>query len=178
MVDTLANDKTNGIGVAAIAAGTLFAYGGIKGFSILKAVQNVVTGQSPNAGQTSTIPLASGASSGSSGSTGTPSGGGSVSQNEALAQQMAASKGWTGQQWTALKALWTTESGFSQYATNKSSGAYGIAQALPPTKYPQAGQKSGGSDPAVQIQWGLDYIETTYGDPITAEAHEQANGWY
>ena len=37
-----------------------------------------------------------------------------------------------------LVRLWDDESGWRADATNPSSGAYGIAQALPPTKYPKA----------------------------------------
>ena len=71
--------------------------------------------------------------------------------NEALANQMAASLyGWRGSQAGCLDALWTRESGFSQYADTRRSHAggdgpgsavfaYGIAQARPATKYPLAG---------------------------------------
>jgi hypothetical protein len=34
------------------------------------------------------------------------------------------------------------------------------------------------TNPATQIKWGLGYIASTYGDPVTAEAHEKAVGWY
>lgn len=49
----------NGKAAAVIGAGALFVYSGLRGFSVLKAVQNVITGQGPNTGQTST-PLNSG----------------------------------------------------------------------------------------------------------------------
>ena len=83
-----------------------------------------------------------------------------------------------GAQWNALYALWQQESGWSNTARNKGSGAYGIAQALPPTKYPLAAQASGGSNPKAQIQWGLGYIKGRYGSPEGALAHEDAFGWY
>lgn len=41
----------NGIALTSIAVGTAFVYSGIKGFSVLKAGQNLVKGQSPNANQ-------------------------------------------------------------------------------------------------------------------------------
>jgi len=100
------------------------------------------------------------------------------SSNQQLGQQLAAARGWTGQQWTALDQLWQQESGWSNTATNPSSGAYGIAQANPPSKYPHAGQASGGSDPRTQIEWGLSYIAQRYGNPANALAHEQSQGWY
>jgi hypothetical protein len=72
------------------------------------------------------------------------------------------------------------ESGWNRFARNPSSGAYGIPQALPPTKLPPAGQAGGGSHASPQIDWGLNYIKTTpgYGSPAAAWAHEQAHGWY
>lgn len=102
----------------------------------------------------------------------------SPSANKSLAQRLAASLGWTGNEWAALAALWTQESGFNNLAKNPSSGAYGIAQALPASKYPLAGQAAGGSDPTAQIQWGLQYIKQRYGDPTAAEGHEKTFGWY
>ncbi len=103
---------------------------------------------------------------------------GSRSGNMALGQAMAAARGWTGQEWTALQQLWTKESGWSNTAANPSSGAYGIAQALPASKYPYAGQAAGGSQPRSQIGWGLNYIGGRYGDPLGAMAHEQSFNWY
>jgi hypothetical protein len=120
----------------------------------------------------------------------TPTGqGGTPSANQALGQQMAAAPpyNWTGPEWPALQALWTRESGWSNTAKNPSSGAYGIAQALghgPTNQYP-GGQYAaanpppvGTSDAGTQIAWGLNYIKSTYGDPIAAEAHENSAGWY
>lgn len=101
-----------------------------------------------------------------------------VAGNKALGQRMAAALGWTGDNWTALLALWMQESGWSNTALNPTSGAYGIAQALPASKYPKAGQASGGSSPQAQIGWGLSYIQDRYGSPVAAEAHEQRYHWY
>ena len=102
--------------------------------------------------------------------------------NKALGQQLAAGYGWgSGDQWTALNNVVMAESGWNNLIANPSSGAYGIAQALPPTKYPQAGQPpaDGGSGNAqAQIQWMLTYIQNTYGTPEVAWAHEQSVGWY
>ena len=38
-------------GIVAVGAGSLFVYAGIRGFSILKATQNVIKGQDPKSGQ-------------------------------------------------------------------------------------------------------------------------------
>lgn len=103
----------------------------------------------------------------------------SSNSNKTLGEQLAASYGWGGgSEFAALDAVFTRESGWNNFARNASSGAYGIPQALPPTKLPPAGQASGGSQPGPQIGWGLNYIQGRYGDPIAAEAHERSAGWY
>jgi len=104
-------------------------------------------------------------------------GSGGLGDNQRLMQQMAAARGWGGM-WPALYAVEMREAGFNQFAQNPTSSAYGIAQALPPTKYPFAGQKAGGSDPGTQIAWMLGYIASRYGTPNAALAHEQSAGWY
>ena len=79
-----------------------------------------------------------------------------------------------------LVPLWNQESSWDQFAEN-ASGAYGIPQALPYTKMPQAAwpaSAGGSSDPSAQISWGLGYIKGVYGTPCNAWAHEQADGWY
>lgn len=104
-------------------------------------------------------------------------GGGNPAKNRQLGQFLALSYGWSGAQWSDLDALWKRESGWDNTAENSSSGAYGIAQALPASKYPRAGQKPQ-SSPQAQILWGLQYIKDRYGNPANAWAHEQANNWY
>jgi hypothetical protein len=79
---------------------------------------------------------------------------------------------------TAWNNVAMRESGWNQYATNPSSGAYGIAQALPPTKMPFAAQRAGGSNPTAQEEWMWDYMATSYGGPIGAWQHELNYGWY
>lgn len=86
---------------------------------------------------------------------------------EVIGKTMAASYGWTGQQWNALEALWMGESGWNPHALNKASGAYGIPQALPADKMASAG-RDWKTNPATQIKWGLDYISQRYGSPELA----------
>ena len=81
-------------------------------------------------------------------------------------------------QWIAWNNVAMAESGWNQFADNPSSGAYGIAQALPPTKYPFAGQAAGGSNPMAQISWMWSYMKSVYGGPIGAWDHESAFHWY
>lgn len=80
--------------------------------------------------------------------------------------------GWGQNQIDSLIKLWNQESGWNPNAVNKSSGAYGIPQAL------GHGHPYNLGDFVAQIQWGLNYIKGRYGSPIAAWAHEMANNWY
>ena len=112
--------------------------------------------------------------------------------NQNIGKMLAASYGWSsGSEWDALVQLWDRESGWDNTVWNGGSHAathadplnyaYGIAQALPYTKYPKAGWPpgyGGTADPTSQISWGLSYIKSTYGTPSAALAHENSQGWY
>jgi hypothetical protein len=101
-----------------------------------------------------------------------------ASSNVALGERMAAAAGWTGAQWSCLDALWTRESGWRTEVWNYGgSGAYGIPQSLPAGKMAAAGADYM-TDPATQIRWGLSYIQSAYGTPCGAWAHETSAGWY
>lgn len=105
-------------------------------------------------------------------------GGGAPAANAALAKKLMPA--WaSGAEWTAWNAVAMRESGWNQFARNPASGAYGIPQALPPSKMGAAANPPD-SNPTAQINWMINYIKTRpgYGDPIGAEAHEQAFGWY
>ena len=97
--------------------------------------------------------------------------------NKAIARDMAAARGWGGDQWNCLHSLWVKESGFNHLAQNPSSGAYGIPQSLPGSKMATvAGDWR--TNPRTQIQWGLNYIAGRYGTPCSAWNHSQAVNWY
>lgn len=89
---------------------------------------------------------------------------------------MLSSYGWSSQ-WSCLDDLWERESNWSVTAENASSGAYGIAQALPGSKMASAGS-NWETSAATQITWGLEYIQSTYGSPCAAWDHEESAGWY
>ena len=80
-------------------------------------------------------------------------------------------------QFPCLDRLWTRESNWRHTATNPSSGAYGIPQALPGGKMASAGP-DWRTNPLTQVRWGLSYIEGRYGSPCAAWAHSEAVGWY
>jgi len=94
-----------------------------------------------------------------------------------IAEQMLSQFGWSSGQFSCLQPLWALESGWNVYASNPSSGAYGIPQALPGSKMASAGP-DWQSDAATQIRWGLTYIQGSYGSPCAAWSHEEADGWY
>ncbi|WP_129789591.1 ubiquitin-like domain-containing protein [Promicromonospora panici] len=94
-----------------------------------------------------------------------------------IGQQMAAARGWTGEEWTCLELLWERESGWNYQAANPTSSAYGIPQALPGSKMSTAGS-DWATNPATQIEWGLGYIADRYGTPCGAWGHSESVGWY
>lgn len=174
--------SVDGVGLTVTVVGGMLIYGGIRGYSMLQILQNLVTGKPISAGVAVTYPL----------STPTPAtadvtdtngvGEAAPGGNQGLALQLASSMyGWEGSEWIALQKLWNRESEFNAHAKNPTSGAYGIPQALPYTKMPKAAwpESAGGqSDPTAQIKWGLEYIKGRYGTPSKAWAHETANSWY
>ena len=82
--------------------------------------------------------------------------------------------GWGSTQFSCLVELWNRESGWMWDAENVYSGAYGIAQALPPSKMGTGWEYNA----KVQIDWGLSYILERYGTPCGAWGHETTYGWY
>lgn len=95
----------------------------------------------------------------------------------ATAKDLVLAQGWGEDQFACLDKLWNKESKWNHTAENKSSGAYGIPQALPGSKMASAGA-DWRTNPATQIRWGLGYIEGRYGTPCGAWSHSVAKGWY
>ena len=85
--------------------------------------------------------------------------------------------GWEYNEYSCLVKLWDRESNWRWNAHNKSSGAYGIPQALPGSKMASAGD-DWQTNPATQIKWGLKYIENRYKTPCGALAHSDEHNWY
>jgi hypothetical protein len=95
-----------------------------------------------------------------------------------IAQQMMAEEyGWGAGEFSCLDQLWISESNWEVDATNPTSGAYGIPQSLPAEKMASAGS-DWRTNPATQIEWGLNYIDLSYGTPCSAWEFKQANDWY
>ncbi|MFD3872288.1 transglycosylase SLT domain-containing protein [Streptomyces sp. NPDC058623] len=92
---------------------------------------------------------------------------------KAIAQQMIKDPA----QFAAFNNIISRESGWNHTATNASSGAYGLVQALPASKMSSAGS-DWKTNPATQIKWGLDYMNSRYGSPVGAWNFWQTHHWY
>jgi hypothetical protein len=95
-----------------------------------------------------------------------------VAQIQAMARSMVAAD-----QWQCFSNIVDHESDWNYKAVNPSSGAYGLFQALPAGKMASAGA-DWQTNPATQIKWGLNYMESRYGSPCGAWDFWQANHWY
>lgn len=100
-----------------------------------------------------------------------------VGYSKAIAKDLVRRKGWSSAQYTCVVKLWERESNWRVSATNRSSGAAGIPQALPGRKMASAGP-AWRTNPKTQITWGLGYIKSRYGTPCKAWSHSQRTGWY
>ena len=99
------------------------------------------------------------------------SAGGSAAEYQAYARKKLAERGiGDDNNMSSLVNLWNKESNWNPNATNRSSGAYGIAQMMP-----MHGRAEGAQ---AQIDWGIDYILRRYGSPSAAWGHSQRTDWY
>jgi hypothetical protein len=95
-----------------------------------------------------------------------------VAQVQAMARQIVGSG-----QYACFSNIVSHESGWRYTATNASSGAYGLVQALPGSKMASAGA-DWRTNPATQIKWGLHYMNSRYGSPCDAWSFWQVNHYY
>ncbi|MEV8567009.1 transglycosylase SLT domain-containing protein [Streptomyces sp. NPDC051322] len=95
-----------------------------------------------------------------------------IAQVQAMARAMMPSD-----QFQCFSNIVGHESGWDYQAVNAGSGAYGLVQALPGTKMASAGA-DWRSNPATQIKWGLNYMNSRYHSPCGAWSFWQANSWY
>jgi hypothetical protein len=102
---------------------------------------------------------------------------GAYSGNRAIACALLPTYGFSLSQMPALDKLWQKESGWNHKASNPSSGAYGIPQALPGSKMGTIAS-DWRTNPATQIKWGLGYVKSRYGTPNNAWAHFLSHNWY
>ncbi|MEU8567626.1 transglycosylase SLT domain-containing protein [Streptomyces pathocidini] len=95
-----------------------------------------------------------------------------VAQVQNIARQMVPAD-----QFQCFSSIVNHESSWNYKASNPSSGAYGLVQALPGSKMASAGA-DWQTNPATQIKWGLNYMNERYGSPCGAWDFWQANNWY
>ena len=96
---------------------------------------------------------------------------------EIARQLMANTYGWGDAQFQCFDNIIMHESKWSITATNPTSGAYGIPQALPGSKMATAGA-DWKTNPATQIKWALSYVKARYSTPCGAWSFKSAHGWY
>lgn len=178
-MNSLSNSSTDSATTLGDTAGNSGGdIGGVYGgTSELEAIMSALGG-GVSAGSTG---LSSQTSSSSSATTSTTSSAKSPTSNKRkdlqnYAKSLLQKYGWTSQ-WNDFNALEMSEAGWNPTATNPSSGAYGLAQALPASKYNSAGsdwKTNGGT----QLRWMMDYIKERYGSPAKAWSFHQRNNWY
>jgi len=95
-----------------------------------------------------------------------------------IARQILRNKyGYGEEQYSCFNNIIMRESMWDIDATNPSSGAYGIPQALPGSKMASVGS-DWRTNPATQIIWGIGYMRDRYGSPCQAWSFKSAHGWY
>jgi Transglycosylase SLT domain len=101
-----------------------------------------------------------------------------VTDPREMARQILKNKfGYGSNQFECFDNIIMRESRWRVDATNPSSGAYGIPQALPGSKMASEGS-DWRTNPATQIIWGIKYMEDRYGSPCAAWSFKSAKGWY
>lgn len=190
----------DGPGIAAVGIGIIFLYGSIKGYSPIKAFDNVIHGENPNHGQSVNAPLVSqSASNGNTSVSGNINGpakngdtsAAAIASYKAFAQALVIQHGWSGQ-FADLDWVIMHESGYNPLATNPSSRAFGIAQALGhgtastqgsiSDEYGNFGtsdaicQAANNGNGYAQLIWMCNYIASRYGSPANTRA-QYSNGY-
>ena len=101
-----------------------------------------------------------------------------VTDPKEMARQILKNKyGYGSSQFDCFNNIIIRESMWRVDATNPSSGAYGIPQALPGSKMATIAS-DWRTNPATQIIWGIEYMKDRYGSPCAAWSFKSANGWY
>jgi hypothetical protein len=101
-----------------------------------------------------------------------------VTDPKEIAQQILKNKYAYGSgQFDCFNNIIMRESKWDVNATNPSSGAYGIPQALPGSKMATIAS-DWRTNPATQIIWGIEYMKDRYGSPCSAWGFKSSHGWY
>ncbi len=101
-----------------------------------------------------------------------------ITDPKEIARQILNNKfGYGSGQFDCFDNIIMRESKWDINATNPSSGAYGIPQALPGSKMASEGS-DWRTNPATQIIWGIKYMKDRYGSPCGAWSFKSSHGWY
>jgi hypothetical protein len=101
-----------------------------------------------------------------------------VTDPKEIARQILKNKyGYGSGQFDCFNNIIMRESKWDINATNPSSGAYGIPQALPGSKMATIAS-DWRTNPATQIIWGIEYMKDRYGSPCSAWGFKSSHGWY
>ena len=96
-----------------------------------------------------------------------------VPQYSGTHAEWMASAGISASDWQYVDYIVSNESGWNYDATNASSGAHGLVQALP---YSKTG--CGWDDPICQLSWGDSYAKSRYGSWYGAYIWWTQNHWW
>ena len=95
-----------------------------------------------------------------------------------IARQILQSKyGYGADEYGCFNNIIIRESNWDVSATNASSGAYGLPQALPGSKMATVAS-DWRTNPATQITWAIGYMKSRYGSPCAAWGFKSSHGWY
>ncbi len=137
-----------------------------------RASYNVFVKPKPTPTPTPTATARSSSGSSSEGSSASNAGPAFYSGGGAPAEWMA-SAGIAESDWGYVDYIVSRESGWNPNATNRSSGACGLVQALPCSKVP-----GNGYDPVDNLRWATDYATGRYGSWASAYAFWTSNHWW
>jgi hypothetical protein len=99
-----------------------------------------------------------------------------VAYAKQIAHYLLARRGWS-DQFYALDGIIMVESHWHVWATNPSSGACGIAQALPCSKMASMGADYRTS-PLTELRWLIHYAVGRYGSICAAYRYRMSHGYY
>ncbi len=101
-----------------------------------------------------------------------------ITNPRSIARQILKNKyGYPSSEYACFNNIIMRESMWDIDATNASSGAYGIPQALPGSKMASVAA-DWRTNPATQIVWAIGYMNDRYGSPCGAWGFKSAHGWY
>jgi TP901 family phage tail tape measure protein len=101
--------------------------------------------------------------------------GGPSGNLQKMALQLLQGRGWAAH-WGAFKTLVQKESSWNPRAQNPTSTAFGLGQFLDSTWGTVGGRKT--SDPRLQLEYMMRYIDRRYGNPSKALAFHGRHNWY